>query len=190
MLRVAFSIRSVNWVSGGRALSLSFRSNEACDRALGSSRLCETRSPRRHVHRPRGLPGLQSFYLTVARSGSAVARTRKPRLSRFSHGIGVRYRRGVLRAHDLWAVRGLVMTRILNDFLLFSCLVMFVWGVLLAAVTCSSSDGCRYALYFMRRRDAHRADRAGLSRESGRIRAPNVRMRPLPKDRATARFQW
>jgi hypothetical protein len=27
------------------------------------------------------------------------------------------------------------MTRILNDFLLFSCLVMFVWGVVLAAAT-------------------------------------------------------
>jgi hypothetical protein len=30
---------------------------------------------------------------------------------------------------------GLVMTRILNDFLLFSCLVIFVWGAVLAAVT-------------------------------------------------------
>ena len=35
-----------------RAFSPSFRSNEACDRAFGSSRLCETRSPRRHVNRP------------------------------------------------------------------------------------------------------------------------------------------
>ena len=56
-------------------------------------------------------------------------------LSRFSHGIGVRYRPGVLRANDLWAVRGLGMTTILNDFLLFSCLVMFVWGAVIAAVT-------------------------------------------------------
>jgi hypothetical protein len=30
---------------------------------------------------------------------------------------------------------GLVMTRILSNFLLFSCLVMFAWGVVLAAVT-------------------------------------------------------
>jgi hypothetical protein len=30
---------------------------------------------------------------------------------------------------------GLVMTKILSDFLLFSCLVMFAWGVVLAAVT-------------------------------------------------------
>ena len=33
-----------------RALSPSFRSNEGCDRWFGSSRLCETRSPRRHSH--------------------------------------------------------------------------------------------------------------------------------------------
>ena len=35
-----------------RASSPSFRSNEACGRAFGSSRLCETRSPR-HVDRPK-----------------------------------------------------------------------------------------------------------------------------------------
>ena len=33
--------------------SPSFRSNEACDRAFGSSRLCETPSPRGYVDRPR-----------------------------------------------------------------------------------------------------------------------------------------
>ena len=39
------------------------------------------------------------------------------------------------KPHDTWGVRGLVMTRILTDFLLFSWLVMFVWGVVLAAVS-------------------------------------------------------
>jgi len=69
------------------------------------------------------------------RRASALPPEPKLPLSRFSHGIGVRYRPGVLRANDLWAVRGLGMTTILNDFLLFSCLVMFVWGAVLAAVT-------------------------------------------------------
>ena len=31
----------------------SFRSNEACDQAFGSSRPCETRSPPQHLDRPR-----------------------------------------------------------------------------------------------------------------------------------------
>lgn len=82
-------------------------------------------------------------------------------LSRFSHGIGVRYRLGILRAHDLWAVRGAHLAR-----------------------------AVRHVVYFMRWRDAHRAHRAGLKDESGRIRAPNARMRLLPKDRATPCLQW
>ena len=41
------SARVASWQ---RAFSPSFRSNEACDRAFGSSPLCETRSPRRHSH--------------------------------------------------------------------------------------------------------------------------------------------
>jgi hypothetical protein len=46
-------------------------------------------------------------------------------LSRFSHGAAVRY----------WqdSVRGMGMARTVNDFLLFSCLVAFVWGLALAA---------------------------------------------------------
>src|SRR4029450_6806428 len=42
--------RQAAYASGPPPLSPSFRSNEACDRALGSSLLCETRSPRRHSH--------------------------------------------------------------------------------------------------------------------------------------------
>ena len=38
---------------GQRAFPPSFRSNEACDRAFGSSRPCETRSPPQHLDRPR-----------------------------------------------------------------------------------------------------------------------------------------
>src|SRR5258708_2584294 len=49
-LRVAFSTRSANWACCYRALSPSFRSNEACGRALDHLHLCETRSPRRHSH--------------------------------------------------------------------------------------------------------------------------------------------
>ena len=52
------------------------------------------------------------------------------------------------------------------------------------------ATGARHVVYFMWRRDAHRTDRAGLKDESGRIRAPNARMRPLPKNGATPRLQW
>ena len=63
------------------------------------------------------------------------ARARRLPLSRFSHGIGVRYRPGMLKPTIL-VTTGLAMTRVLTDFLLFSCLVMFVRGVVLAAVVC------------------------------------------------------
>ena len=50
--RASFPAQHAAHATEWRAFSPSFRSNEACDRAFGFLRLCETRSPRRHVDRP------------------------------------------------------------------------------------------------------------------------------------------
>src|SRR5262245_66222766 len=54
-------------------------------------------------------------------------------LSRFSHGAAVHY----------WqdSVRGMGMARIVNDFLLFSCLDAFVWGAAHATANLLTQPG-------------------------------------------------
>ena len=125
------------------------------------------------------------------RRASALPPEPKLPLSRFSHGIGVRYGRGVLRAHDLRAVRG---ARDDEDPERFSSVLLpshlRLGGRHRSYHLAHLATGPRHVVYFMRRRDAHRAHRAGLKDEGGRIRAPNARMRPLPKNGATPRLQW
>ena len=100
----------------------------------------------------------------------------------------MRYRRGVLRAHDLRGVRGASDD---EDPERFSSVLLpshvRLGGRPRSCHLAHLARGVRHVVYFMRRRDAHRADRAGLKDESGRIRAPNARMRPLPKNGTTRR---
>ena len=56
-----------------------------------------------------------------------------PVLPRFGHGMGMRLASG--QAAAVWRSTGAIMGNVINDFLLFSCMALFVTGIVVAAAS-------------------------------------------------------
>jgi|SRR6478672_3571125 hypothetical protein len=56
-----------------------------------------------------------------------------PALPRFGHGMGMRLGSG--QAAAVWRSTGAIMGNVVNDFLLFSCMALFVTGIVVAAAS-------------------------------------------------------
>ena len=86
--------------------------------------------------------GLVGSIMDCRNAGPSVLRRRHsgrlrhrswPALPRFGHGMEMRLGSG--QAAAVWRSTGAIMGNVVNDFLLFSCMALFVTGIVLAAAS-------------------------------------------------------